>query len=335
MVGKDTGKTIQDILQKPLVPGQVQPSSGLVILDKKYLETIEPVCGEIVFKKKITGMSGEAGSGKSTFLYTLTRECQREHGTFLNFEVKKTRVFHLDYETGEALRKIKQERLNFTEADLKGVTYAITHNLFLTKEELIYRLTTGKYGLLIIDSLPEAFVDNPQRYRSVNAEATAEMNLLREIAERANVGVIFTLNFGGGSQSQINVYKMKGAKERMDKADVIINFYSKPDTDISVFHIVKNRVIGTTFKLAVKKGIEDNLTLADPSELVVTTMTKQKLFEGKILNLLSDGKIRKRNQLIQELGVTESELPTLEKALEALHTFGLIRKPSFGMYVKR
>lgn len=295
-------------------------------------ELVEAIWKPFALRKKVTGISGEAGAGKTTLLYNLCHQCQKSSGSLLEHPVSEARTFSLSFELAQSERSIKAERLGVTQAESDGMTFGMCENLFAEKAELIKILQEGAYGLLTIDPLINAFTSC---YNNINTQANEEMKVLREIAEKANCAVVFTLNYGSSSKDQLDVYRGKGVKERMDRPDIVINFYAYPsDSDETCrFDMPKNRVLGGKLRIPVQKMGDDLFEVTDIK--VVATLTKQKNFENKIAQLMRDKIIRTRQQMIVKLKIKHEEIPTFDRALASVHTFGILQKQSYGKYIWR
>lgn len=281
-------------------------------------EEKESLWGEFLFPEAIHLFSGEAGVGKTTFLYNLIAALTRGEG-FLGFKtVRPLRVAYYDLESPKSL--IKNRIALFGEVPEDTLFQGRTENLLADMPKIIHKVKTEHIEVVVFDPISMAFQTAKEED---NAEANRQMQAVRHFVQATGAAVILVHHLGKGTQSR-SVHKARGASARPGAADVVINFEGSAE-DVVKFEMAKNRFVGGVTTLFLKK-VEGRFEITEVSGEQDST-EKYKAQEA-IKQSLERGE-RHWDEIINLEGFSRA---TLQRALTNLLQLGEVDKPKRGIY---
>ncbi len=286
-------------------------------------EEIESLWGDIFFPESIHLFSGEAGAGKTTFLYNLAIEGAKGQA-FLGVPFPNPlRTLYIDLESPSRLRAQKLNLIAGEELPEDLAFYDLTN-----MERELERLTTivqeHSFNLVIVDTINEAFQTQKE---DDNAEANRQMRMVRELVRRTGASVVLVHHIGKRQQEK-GVYKARGASARAAASDVVINFEGV-DGEVARLAVGKNRWYGDKTELLLRKIGDDRF---EPTEqLVNRTVSKGSMAENTILQMLTKEPAKRKDIIAkaEEDGITKS---TVERGLIQLVKMGRVVKLDRGYY---
>jgi RecA-family ATPase len=214
-------------VRKDNVPDSSSPSSGLKLVWAQDIlqsedEEVGSLWGSFLFPGSIHLLSGEAGVGKTTFLYGLAVKATRGYAFVgLSFS-RPLKVLYVDLETPHTLRRRKL-RLVADGQPVEGLAFLATGDLERNLQELTVAVKEHGFDLVIVDTIGEAFHTEKE---DDNAEANRQMNAVRQLVTATGCAVILVHHIGKGWQSK-GGHKARGASARAASADVVLNLESK------------------------------------------------------------------------------------------------------------
>jgi predicted ATP-dependent serine protease len=276
--------------------------------------------GNLLFPEAVVFFSGEAGAGKTTFIYNLAGalSCGDE---FLSFKIMRPlSVVIYDLESPDGLIKGRVKLLDKVSPDNIQLGQ---FNSFKDDYQKLVNEAKG-FDVVIIDTVSRAF-------RTVNeddnAEAREEMNLVRQYTKETGACVIMLHHMGKMAQGK-NVYKARGASARPDLSDIVINFEAVSE-DIIRFQLAKNRFIGGELTLFLKK-VEGQFELTKFAGY--TDSMESFKAQRAMSDLLPPGQERLRKELLDILQDQGFSRSTIDRAFTPLLQMGRIDKPRYGVY---
>jgi predicted ATP-dependent serine protease len=289
-------------------------------------EEVDSLWGGFLFPGSIHLLSGEAGVGKTTFLYNLAVKATKGQ-EFVGLPLPRPlRVLYLDLETPQVLRARKL-RLVAEGQPIEGLAFLTTVNLERNLQELTVAVKEHGFDLVIVDTIGEAFHTENE---DDNAEANRQMTAVRQLVTATGCAVILVHHIGKGGQSK-GVHKARGASARAASADVVLNLESRSE-DVICLEMVKNRWVGGVSKLPLRKIGED---LFEVAELVGEETVPEKFkAQESILEMLDGDSLQAKDIVAKgrEQGFSES---TVKRALSDLVQLGKVDKPGRGVYARR
>ncbi len=293
---------------------------SLTSIIKSAVELPTGLWGDFLFPESIVFLSGEAGAGKTTFIYNLAAALSCGD-TYLSFKIPHPlKVLIYDLESPDGLIKSRSRLIDNINSD------KITIGLFddFGKDYLSLVKAAKDFDVVIIDTVSKAFLTMSE---DDNAEARREMKLVRNFTQETGACVILLHHMGKVSQGRA-VYKARGASARPDLSDIVINFESI-DENIIRFHQAKNRFVGGDITFFLRKlegqfeqthfaGYTDSMDIFKAQQMILELLSLQ----GELL----------RNEIVKALGDKSISRPTVDRALGNLRVTNKIDKPRRGVY---
>lgn len=303
-------------------------SSGLRLVWARDMEVsddgyVDPLWGDFFFPSSIHLFSGEAGVGKTTFLYNLAIKGAKGE-PFLEIPFSKAlRTLYLDLESPDRLQR---QKLNLiAEGDPPGgLAFIVSLNLERDLAEIISLVIEHGFDLVVVDTINEAFETEDE---DSNAEANRQMQLIRQLVQMTGCAVILVHHLGKRGQER-NVYKSRGASARAASADVVVNLEGLTEDTIKL-EMAKNRWVGGKSTLFLRKVGEDRFELT--SQEGEETASEKYKAQGVILEMLQSGAMQRKDIIDRVVGEGYAK-PTVERALSDLVQSGRVKRLKRGVY---
>jgi len=206
---------------------------------KKEALPLEPLWGVFLFKKAITSIVGDPGSGKTTMGYNLGGTlCLGK--PYLDIPADEpVNMLYMDFESADSLVSSRASFV-FGETEIPNFYIYNSPDFYLSQvlKETIDFCRENKINLLAIDNQTTAFAT---RDENDNAEAARQMKLVRMLANAIDSSIIL---FHHTSKANLSgTRKGSGAFARARLADIClnINLVDEEKRDIVYLEMSKNR----------------------------------------------------------------------------------------------
>lgn len=287
-------------------------------------EEVNSLWGTFLFPGSIHLLSGEAGVGKTTFLYNLAIRASRGE-EFIGIPFPKPlRVLYLDLESPYILRARKLHLIAEGQPP-EGLAFIGSASIDQNLGEIVELVREHGFDLVIVDTINEAFQTEKE---DDNAEANRQMMAVRRLVQQGGCAVLLAHHIGKAEQGK-KVYKARGASARVGAVDVVINLEGMSE-DVVRLEMVKNRWVGGNTKLFLRKAGED---LFEPIEVPDEETSSEKFrAQDWMLEEFQSQAVPRKEVLARgtESGFSQ---PTLERALSDLTQLGKVERPRRGFYV--
>jgi DNA-binding transcriptional regulator YhcF (GntR family) len=328
----EEANSINPLTSPELAKSQAQDKPWWVKSSREWLEQYDgegsrsaELWGPILLKGTLTLLVGESSAGKSVLVYRLAEALTAGKELLGLTPPKPLRVLHIDLETPDEVRQDLFEKMELAD-DWDIVT--LDHIPSPAEVEEL----AGQYDVVLIDSLQ--VYDAPQDEDN-NSEANRQMTTLISITRRSKAALLVTHNSGKGKEVEEKHSKFyaRGASSRVDRADIVVNFYETPkDHGIKELRIVKSRhghnqeVISFTFA-----GKEDmNYILRKGLD---RSQSKKDVVMEKVCTLMADKKERSRQEIADTLQCSPED-STFNRVLRGLVKAGKLQHTQKkGLYV--
>lgn len=205
--------------------------------------------------KAVTLLVGETSAGKTTFLHNLAYRLALGE-EFLGYSPPRPlRVLYVDYESGEHIIAEHLTTIGTAKGwDFFDLREDVLRDTSLTKP-LMEGIKTGRYDVVILDSLMEAY---PVDDENDNSKGAAQMLKVRELAQQTGAAVLVVHNAGQKAMGKKNRTTAKnlarGASVRLDKADVVLNYTinGPKESQQRVLEVVKSRGSNLNTKIVIR-----------------------------------------------------------------------------------
>lgn len=281
--------------------------------------------GDFLMSESIHLLSGEAGVGKTTFLYNLAiRACTGDDFLGIPFS-RPLRVLYIDLETPYSLWR-KKIRLISDGNPPNNLAFIFCISLEKDMRELINEVAKHHFDLVIVDTINEGFGTTDE---DSNAEANRQMALIRELVQETGAAMLLVHHIGKSAEGR-RVYRGRGASARAASADVVLNLEGITDEVIRLER-VKSRWVGGTSKLFLRKIGED---VFEPTEVSGEESVSHRIeAQNSILDLLAAACKAMPTSDIKAQCQHEGFAPaTIERALSGLVQVGKVRRVRRGLY---
>jgi AAA domain len=193
-----------------------------------------------------------------------------------------------------------------------------------------------QYDVVIIDSLQ---VYDPVNDEDSNSEANRQITPLVEMARQSKAAFLVTHNAGKvDSESLGSRFLARGASARVDRADIVCNFYEPPkakEKGTRELRIVKSRHGYMDEIMTFRFEGDLNYTLVKGLDL---RQSKLQVMIERVTTLMVDGEERSRQVMREVLGIQAdtSEDKLLTRALKMLTSKPLdkLRHVKRGWYIR-
>ena len=285
---------------------------------------LDTLWGTFLFPGSIHLLSGEAGVGKTTFLYNLAVKASKEE-EFIGIPFPKPlKVLYLDLETPDGLRARKLHLIAEGQPP-DGLAFNSSASIDHSLKELITLVKEHAFDLVVVDTINEAFLTEKE---DDNAEANRQMMLVRQLVQQGGCAVLLAHHIGKGEQGK-KVYKARGASARVASVDVVINLEGMSD-DVVRLEMVKNRWVGGNARLFLRKAGED---IFETTEVADEDASSDRFRAQDWMLQEFQGREMQRKEILErckEQGFSQS---TGERALSDLTQLGKVRRPRRGFYI--
>jgi hypothetical protein len=276
--------------------------------------------------RAVTQIVGETSAGKTVFLKNLAYHLATGQEFLGLTPPRLLRVLHLDFETYDDLLAEHLEAIGTAPGwgflDLDKVQDIPRGPKFV---DMLEDRVRGAYDVVIIDPLMEAY---PVKDENDNAVADIQMLAFRRLARRTGAAVVLAHNSGlrtsrktekrkqGVAESK---YLGRGATNRVDRADVSINF-TAPNERERVLYVAKSRAknFGQSIRVrfAGEYGYEVIGESAPMQQRVIAAMQADVLRVAR--EEAAEGRpIVERKAFMEKLGIEKgSREQTLDRALK-------------------
>jgi len=288
-------------------------------------EEIQCLLEPFLFPSSLHLLAGDAGIGKTTFLYNLAIHLARGKEFAGSTPPRALRILYCDLETPEVLFKRKLHLIS-ENSPPEGLAFIRSFK----PERVLTLIKRHQFDLVILDTLNEAF---ETREEEDNAEANRQMRQLRRIIMDTKVAILGVSHMGKDPSSK-SVYKLRGASARPAAADIVVNVepYSE---DIICIEVVKNRWVGGKAKVFLRKAGEDTFEVTEVSG--VETATTEKQIQDFIESIIPyEPKTIRTRKIISKAKKEDFQISTAEKVLSRMAQVGLhgIKREKYGYYTK-
>lgn len=284
------------------------------------IEMPQGLWGNFLFPESIAFLSGEAGAGKTTFVYNLAGGLSCGE-SYLGFEIPRPlNVLLYDLESPDGLIKARSkllEQVNYSNVEIGRF------DDFRTEYKRL--IVEGKgFDIIVIDTVSKGFKTVSE---DDNAEAREEMKMIRNYTRETKACVVLLHHMGKMPQGKA-VYRARGASARVDLSDIVINFEAIAE-DIIRFQQAKNRFMGGDFTFFLRKiegqfertkfaGYSDSMGILRAQNAIVKVLSQK----GEML----------RKDIVEALQGESFSRATTDRALGNLLLMGRVIKVRTGVY---
>ena len=319
-LGGDEGRRMKDVISSVDALGRARARVGDA--------TAAQIWGLHVRARAVTQFIGETSAGKTVFLHNLGYHLAK--GTpFLGITPPRAfRVLHLDFETYDDLLVEHLNAIGTAEGwdflDLEHVQDKRGPELVKILES---RVRDGHYDVVIVDPLLEAF---PVANENDNAQAEVQMRALRLLARGTGAAVVLAHNAGlrtarntasAKQRAATSKYFGRGATNRVDRADVSINFTAPTATE-RLLYVAKSRArnLGQSIRVrfAGEYGYEVVAESASPVEDGITNKMAADILRVAREEAGEKRNVVERKTFMDRLGIerTPTHQQRLDRALK-------------------
>lgn len=295
---------------------------------------LEPLWGYYLYKKAITSIIADPGTGKTTFGYKLGIELALNHPFLGIYPEEEIKVLYMDLESSDALVKSRKILVS-GDTQTKNITiYNAVDYYFPQVQEI-----TGDFcksngiNLVILDNQTMAFAT---RDENDNSEASRQMKLLRQWTNDCNVALVLVHHTSKANMP--GTRKGTGAYARARLADILINFEAvdvENEPDLVCFSVSKNRMVDDHTLWYLKK-VEGNFEFTEPPLMAgMRQQTDTKIYEAQkqILEFMQLQTEYKFEDIALKFFSMDSSL--LQHALKRLYQQGRLYKPKYGFWSRK
>jgi hypothetical protein len=276
--------------------------------------------GNFLFPESIAFLSGEAGAGKTTFIYNLAAGLSLGD-SYLGFEIPRPlNVLVYDLESPDGLIKARSKLID--QINSNNIQLGRFDDFRTEYKRLVVE---GKgFDVIAIDTVSKGFKTISE---DDNAEAREEMKMIRNYTRETGACVILLHHMGKMAQGKA-VYRARGASARPDLSDIVVNFEAI-DEDIIRFHQAKNRFMGGEFTFFLRKieGQFERTQFAGYSDSMGILKA-----QNAIIRVLSQKGETLRKDIVEALRGDNFSRSTTDRALGNLQLMGRVDKPRNGVY---
>ncbi|MFC1938673.1 bifunctional DNA primase/polymerase [Chloroflexota bacterium] len=301
--------------------GSTKPGlRSLTSIIDSAIEIPRGLWGNFLFSESIAFLSGEAGAGKTTFVYNLAAGLSCGD-SYLGFEIPRPlNVLLYDLESPDGLIKARSKLIG--QINSNNIQLGRFDDFKTEYKKLV---AEGKgFDVIVIDTVSKGFKTMSE---DDNAEAREEMKMIRNYARETGACVILLHHMGKMAQGKA-VYKARGASARPDMSDVVINFEAINE-DIIRFYQAKNRFIGGQFTFFLRKieGEFERTQFSGYSDSMGILKA-----QNTVIRILSQKGETPRNDIVETLKGEGFSRATTDRALGNLQLMGKVIKPRYGVY---
>jgi hypothetical protein len=258
--------------------------------------------------------------GKTVFLHRLAYHLARGEEFLGEGPNRCLRLLYVDFESND---EILAEHLSLIGAP-DGWDFYDLHNLEGgpdLMQGLKNAVSTGKYDIVVIDPLMEAY---PVKDENDNSLANKQMLAFRDLSRATQAAVVVVHNSGLRGSKRSQKFLGRGASARVDRTDIAINLTADKNA-VRHLKMVKARRgnLGEEVLFKFKEGLDYELVSATPaSQRVVANIA------AKVLDIMAAFRDKgttevERSTLIEKLALTtDAETQALDRALRSMTIAG-------------